>query len=82
MQRVTWRTKCAPVVERVILSVGMSDMKALRRALREAYPFKYRDGWPYTVWLSEIAIQTGRRKRKLHQRRPKKSGAGQRNFLD
>jgi len=58
----TWREIAAPIIYRVIREVGQKDEKALRKALREAYPFGEREMWPYKVWLDEIRRQTGKRK--------------------
>lgn len=49
-----WRQKAAPIIAEVIQRVGREDMKALRKALREAYPFGPRAYHPYRVWLDEI----------------------------
>jgi hypothetical protein len=53
-----WRERARPVIARVIKEVGLDDMKALRKALRDAYPFGEKAYFPYKVWLDEIAIQT------------------------
>ena len=52
-----WRGRSAPIITEVIERVGKDDMKALRKALREAYPFGAREYWPYKVWCSEVRIQ-------------------------
>ena len=64
----TWRDMCRPIIAKVISEVGKEDKKALRVALREAYPFGDRRYWPYKVWLDEIKVQLG--KRKYGARRP------------
>ena len=53
----TWRTRSAPIIARVIAEVGTDDMKALRKALREAYPFGLRRWWPYKLWCDEVRRQ-------------------------
>lgn len=53
----TWRTHAAPIIARVIAEVGTDDMKALRKALREAYPFCERNYWPYKIWCDEVKRQ-------------------------
>jgi hypothetical protein len=53
----TWRTHAAPVIREVIERVGTDDPKALRKALRDAYPYGERKYWPYKVWLDEIRRQ-------------------------
>lgn len=53
----TWREHCSPIIAEVIRRVGKDDMKALRAALREAYPYGERKYHPYKVWLDEIKRQ-------------------------
>jgi hypothetical protein len=53
----TWRNAAAPIIARVIRRVGTDDMRALRRALREAYPWEPLHGHPYKTWLDEIRRQ-------------------------
>ena len=55
----TWRDACRPIIERTIAQHGTDDMSALRRALREAYPWGSRNRWPYTVWCDEVRRQLG-----------------------
>lgn len=55
----TWREHCSPIIASVISNVGTEDMKSLRRALREAYPYGVRTMWPYKVWCSEVRKQLG-----------------------
>lgn len=43
-----------PIVAEVIGRVGLEDPQALRVALRDAYPFGDRLGYPYKAWLAEI----------------------------
>lgn len=54
----TWREKSAEVISEVIQQVGLSDPKALRTALRVAYPFGERKYTPYKIWCSEVNRQT------------------------
>lgn len=56
-QEATWRNVARPLIARVIAEVGTEDAKALRQALRDAYPFGQRKYWPYKVWLDEIKHQ-------------------------
>jgi hypothetical protein len=53
----TWRDHCRPIIAAVIQRVGTEDRKALKLALREAYPYGERSMHPYKVWLSEIRRQ-------------------------
>ena len=54
---MTWRDHCKPIIAEVIQREGADDMKKLRKALREAYPYYQRKMWPYKVWCSEIRKQ-------------------------
>jgi hypothetical protein len=63
-----WRAIAYPIVKKVLEDAEGPDEKATRRLLLSAYPFNYRRGWPYQVWLSEIRKQRG------GQQRSRKSG--------
>lgn len=56
---MSWREKAKPIIADVIATVGTDDRKALRKALREAYPFGQRQYHPYRIWCDEIARQLG-----------------------
>lgn len=56
---MTWRDHCRPIIAEVITRVGTADRKALRKALREAYPYGDRDYHPYKIWCDEIRVQLG-----------------------
>lgn len=56
---MSWADAAAPVVAEVIRSVGRSDMKALRTALSDAYPWDKRENVPYKAWLAEVRRQLG-----------------------
>lgn len=58
----TWRDHCSPIIAEVIDEVGTEDMKKLRKALREAYPYGERKYWPYKVWCDEVNRQLKRAK--------------------
>ena len=55
----TYREVSAPIVREVVRRVGLADRKALRKALRDAYPFGAREYWPYHAWMAEVKAQTG-----------------------
>jgi hypothetical protein len=55
----TWREQARPIIETVIRDVGTSDMKALKAALRDAYPFGLRAYHPYRIWCHEVRVQLG-----------------------
>ena len=44
---MSWRDIAAPIIADVLWKVGRQDMKALRKALRDAYPFGQRKMHPY-----------------------------------
>jgi hypothetical protein len=52
-----WRQQAAPIIERVIREIGMDDMKKLRKALHDAYPFGERKYHPYKIWCAEVKRQ-------------------------
>jgi len=55
----TWRDRARPIIFEVIEQVGKEDMKSLRKALRDAYPWGERKYHPYKIWLDEIRVQLG-----------------------
>lgn len=55
----SWRDMAKPIIVSVIARVGKQDMKALRKELREAYPFGPRENHPYKSWCDEIRRQLG-----------------------
>jgi len=59
VSRSPWRQKAAVVIAGV-LARELEPMDRMR-AFRAAYPFGVRKGWPYRVWLDQIARMTGRR---------------------
>ena len=61
----SWRDKFRPLIGRVIEEVGTGDMKVLRKALREAFPVPPRQYHPYKIWLDEINVQLGTKKKKM-----------------
>jgi hypothetical protein len=43
------------IIDRVLASLPPGlELKAVRRALREAYPFGIREHWPYRMWCAEV----------------------------
>jgi len=52
-----WRNRASPIIARVIRETGTVDMKALRKALKAAYPFQVRKYHPYKIWLDEVKRQ-------------------------
>jgi hypothetical protein len=60
---MTWRDRCRPIIAEVIRRVGTEDDRALRRELRNAFPFGVRNYHPYKIWLDEIRVQLGTKPR-------------------
>lgn len=56
---LTWRDHARPIIAKVIREIGTEDIQALRKALREAYPFGERKYHPYRIWCDEIRVQLG-----------------------
>lgn len=56
---MSWADAAAPIVAEVILTVGRNDMKRLRKALADAYPWGERGNTPYKAWLAEVRRQLG-----------------------
>lgn len=53
----SWRERAAPIIARVLAETAGQDEKAIRQALRDAYPFGSRENYPYAVWCDEIRRQ-------------------------
>lgn len=71
----SWRARFAPRIAAVIAEVGRADPKALRRALRDAYPAGERRYWPYKVWCDEVRKQLGLRRVKITPREHQATGS-------
>jgi hypothetical protein len=56
---VSWREQAAPIIRRVLEETEGQDERAIRAALRAAYPWGPRANYPYQVWLDECARQRG-----------------------
>ena len=59
MSRETWRDKARPIIAAVIAKYGTDDLRFLRSALRDAYPFGERKYHPYRMWCDEVKVQLG-----------------------
>lgn len=57
----TWRDIAQPIIKEVIEREGRHDLRKLRKALRDAYPFSERRLHPYKVWCDEVRRQVGTR---------------------
>ncbi|MCU9527605.1 hypothetical protein [Pseudomonas mosselii] len=56
---MSWAEKATPIVAKIIRTVGRGDMKALRKALTDAYPWGARKYAPYKAWRGEVRRQLG-----------------------
>jgi hypothetical protein len=57
-----WRDYARQTIAQVLADTkGMSEIE-IRKALKDAYPFGERKYHPYKIWLSEIAIQTKKKR--------------------
>lgn len=54
---MSWRSRAAQVIAKVIQEVGTDDPTALKKAISAAYPFGERAMHPYKIWLSEVKAQ-------------------------
>jgi hypothetical protein len=59
-----WRDRARPIVIKAIKDCEGCDEKVVRQHLKPLYPFSYRRGWPYKVWLDEIRLQLGKPKKR------------------
>jgi hypothetical protein len=65
------RDRVRPIIAAVIDEHGVGDMPLLREKLREAFPFGERKYHPYKIWLDEIRVQLGAKKRPRRSLEPK-----------
>lgn len=56
-----WRRKAQPIIAKVLAETEGKPEAEIKEALLDAYPFGPRQHHPYKIWLSEIAIQCGRK---------------------
>ena len=49
-----WRIDSLRVIDAVIERVGTSNLSALEREIRAAYPFGERANHPYKIWCDEV----------------------------
>lgn len=58
---MTWRDDARPIISRVLSENPGLDEKALRKLLRDAYPFNQKLHWPYKVWCDEVNVHLGKK---------------------
>jgi hypothetical protein len=46
-----WEQSAQMAIREALRGVDRSDLKAVQRAIDDAYPFGARAHWPYKVWL-------------------------------
>lgn len=73
MNRGTWRDSARPIIQRVLKETAGQPENVIRKALRDAYPFHQRSYYPYQVWLDEIKVQRGLKKKKTRKPMDKKT---------
>lgn len=61
--RGTWRASATPIIAQVLKETRGKTEKEIRQALKEAYPWGVRQYHPYKVWLDEIKVQRGRKRK-------------------
>lgn len=55
----TWRQIAKPIISKVLRENEGEDVRAIKKALREVYPFGERKYHPYKIWCDEIRVQLG-----------------------
>lgn len=65
-----WRDKSRRIIVKVLEDTRGQDETAVKKALRDAYPFGQRECHPYKIWLDEIQIQTGKRRFGVKKEKP------------
>lgn len=66
MNTKTWRDHARPIIAAVLKETAGKPEVDIRKALKDAYPFGMREYHPYKIWLDEIKVQRGTKKRKPH----------------
>ena len=61
---MTWRDEARPIIAAVIAKYEGADLRFLRSALRDAYPWGPRENHPYKIWCDEVRVQLGLKTKK------------------
>lgn len=61
---MTWRDNCRPIIAKVLAETKGKPEKEIKKALLDAYPYGERAMHPYKIWLDEIKVQRGFKKKK------------------
>lgn len=54
-----WREDASRIIARVLKETAGQEENAIRKALRDAYPWGERSNHPYKMWCSEVRRQRG-----------------------
>lgn len=60
---MAWRDVARPIIAEVLAKGGTRQEQ--NRLLRDAYPFGQRKYHPYKIWLDEIKLQRGEKKKRF-----------------
>lgn len=63
--RKTWRDVARPLISHVIKENQGKDLKVVKAALRDAYPWGERAMHPYKIWCDEVRVQLGTKRSKV-----------------
>lgn len=66
---MTWRDRAKPIIAAVLAKHQGDDLKTIRLALREAYPFGPREYHPYRIWCDEVRVQMGLKRHPLRRKK-------------
>lgn len=58
-----WRTHSQEVIKKVIAENKGKSEAEIKKTISEAYPFGERKYHPYKIWLDEVKIQIGKKKK-------------------
>ena len=67
---MTWRDQARPIIAAVIAKYEGADLRFLRSALRDAYPWGPLSH-PYKIWCDEVRVQLGLKPKKERAAKPK-----------
>lgn len=64
MMKGTWRSSAKPIIAKVLKDTRGKTEKEIKKALLDAYPYGARQWHPYKIWLDEIKVQRGLKRKK------------------
>lgn len=62
---LSWRDHCRTIISKVIEENKGKPHKQIITALKWAYPYGERRYHPYKIWLDEIKVQTGKKRKNI-----------------